>query len=125
MFYMCILLGRIFFKKPEEFDEITLSYVSLSTFDSISLIISSFFYFYELFKSSSYIEIKELPAFWVVTAILFYNCCSLPIFVFLRFFYASNTYYYRIMFSLNYILYGLVYIMFVKAYLCKKTVAYK
>lgn len=124
MFYICILLGIIFFKKPEEFDDVTSAYVSLSTFYSISLIIASFFYFYELFKSSSYIELKELAAFWVVTAILFYNCCSLPIYVFVRFFYASNLYYYRIMYSLNFILYGLVYIMFVKAYLCKKVVAY-
>ncbi len=111
LFYLCILIGSIVLKKHDEFDKANYAYVSISTLDSISIIIASFFYFYELFKSSNFIDLKELPSFWVVTAILFYNCCSLPIYVFERLLYTTNPYYYRIIFSLNFMLYSLVYII--------------
>src|SRR5262249_37398153 len=98
--------------------------VTYSTLDSISLIIVSLFYFYELFHQPNLIQIKNQPAFWIITAILFYASCSFPIFLFQFFLFDKMPQYYNAVFSINYFLYCLVYLIFIKAYLCKKEIVY-
>src|SRR5579863_1053712 len=43
------------------------------------LVIPCHIYFYELFLSKNLRPLKDQPAFWVITGILFLNACDLPL----------------------------------------------
>ena len=91
----------------------------LPVIESLFLIIPCFFYFFELFISHKII-LKNHSSFWVVTGILFYNCCSIPIYLLSEYILKNMPSYFNIVFSLNYILYTILFLLFIKAYLCKK-----
>ena len=99
-------------------------YVTFSALYTISLIIVSLFYFYELFHKNELVQVKNLPPFWAIVAILFYASCSFPIFLFQIFLFKKMPEYYNSIFSINYFLYCLLYLLFIKAYLCKKKIEY-
>jgi len=44
------------------------------------IVIFSIFYFYELFSSNTFVNLKREPAFWIITRLLFFYTCSFPIF---------------------------------------------
>jgi hypothetical protein len=79
-------------------------------------------YFYELFTTRRLVFLKNHPSFWIVTGILFYNSCTIPIFLTTNYFEKKAPLYGNIFFALNYILYGLLGLLFIRAYLCKKRV---
>src|SRR5205085_2869657 len=43
------------------------------------VVIFSIFYFYELFRSTTSVNLKREPAFWIITGLLFFYTCSFPI----------------------------------------------
>jgi multidrug transporter EmrE-like cation transporter len=119
LFYCYCIALSFFHLSSEKFS------IAYSSWYSIGLIIVSLFYFHELFHKTATVQIKELPAFWVVAAILFYAGCSFPIFLFQNFLFYEISEYYMSVFSINYFLYSLVYLLFIKAYLCKKKIEYE
>ncbi len=72
--YSVVALINIFFIQGKEvFHTITYSIGSL-------LVIGfCVHFFYELFKLPSSVDLKKYPAFWFVTALLFFYCCALPL----------------------------------------------
>jgi hypothetical protein len=87
--------------------------------EALYLIVPCLVYFYELFTGSKLVFLKSHPSFWIVTGILFYNSCSLPLFLLIEYFNRKAPTYANILFSLNYILYSILYLLFLRAYLCK------
>ena len=89
--------------------------VSIFILDSVFLVPPCLIYFYELFLTVSPKPLKDQPSFWVITAILFLNACSIPLQLTFDFLgrYAEAAY------SLNDILYGILFIMLIRAYLCR------
>lgn len=77
-------------------------------------------YFYELFANPKQIFLKSHPSFWIVTGILFYNTCTLPVFLLDTFFQKKSPFYSDLSFSLNYIVYGILFLLMIKAYLCRR-----
>jgi hypothetical protein len=79
------------------------------------LALPCFFYFYELFLSVHEKPLKDQPSFWVITGMLFFSCCSIPLYLIMNAFgkSANET------FSLNYILYSLFFSLLIRAYCCK------
>ena len=99
-------------------------YYSISwivVWESLCLLIPCLSFFYELFTSPQ-ITLKNHPPFWIVTGILFYNACSMPIFLLHDYLKKNLHVYYNIFFSLNYILYTILFSLFIIGYLCKKEV---
>lgn len=83
--------------------------------ESLVLVIPCLFYFYELFKLLHPVNLLDHPPFWVVTGILFYNSCSIPLFLLLPVIRHNYPYYFEIAFSLNNILYGIFFLLLIRA----------
>jgi hypothetical protein len=111
-FYLWIFILPLFKLSEER------CYVLYSSIDSTCLILGSMMYFYELFQQSNVIDLKNSPSFWISIAILFYAACSLPIYIFQNFMLREIPQYYYVVISINYLLYCLVHLVFIRAYLC-------
>jgi hypothetical protein len=83
--------------------------------ESLILVIPCLFYFYELFKLLHPVNLNDHPSFWVVTGILFYHSCSIPLFLIIPVIRHNFSLYYEIAFSLNYILYGIFFLLLIRA----------
>jgi hypothetical protein len=81
--------------------------------ECVLLTLSCLTYFYGLFEKTNVRPLKEQPAFWVVTGILFVNACDLPLLLTLRFMKS----YYDEVYSLNYVLYIVFFALLIKAFL--------
>ena len=82
------------------------------------IVIYAIYYFYELFKSTSSVNLKREPAFWIITSLLFFYTCSFPIFGFANFlsgFSVIGRNIGAVLVILNVILYSL----FTVAFLCR------
>jgi hypothetical protein len=82
--------------------------------DCVTLTIACFLYFFELFLYTPDRPIEDKPAFWVITGILFLNCCSIPMYLSTN---KANIYFDKY-FALNLILYIVLYSMLIRAFLC-------
>lgn len=72
--YPVVVLLNILFIQIEGFHSIT---YALGCLIIVSMCI---YYFLELFQSPNSIELIREPAFWICTALLFFYCCTFPIF---------------------------------------------
>jgi hypothetical protein len=89
-------------------------WVNLLLLNCTLLALPCFFYFYELFLQVHEKPLKDQPSFWTITGILFFNCCSIPLYLNIHAFgKEANT-----AFSLNYLLYTLFFALLIRAYLC-------
>jgi|ERR1700730_4376633 len=82
------------------------------------IVFYAIYYFYELFKSSTSVDLKREPAFWIITSLLFFYTCSFPIFGFANFLSGFSVIAQNIsavLVILNVILYSL----FTVAFLCR------
>lgn len=85
---------------------------------NIFLILPCLFYFYELFNGSTYVNLKNHPGFWVVTGILFNNSCAIPLFLLLGLIGRTMPTYTGLIYSLNFLLYSILFSLQIKAILC-------
>lgn len=83
--------------------------------ESFFLVLPPLLYFFELFIRAPSNALKDQPAFWIITGILFLNCCSIP----LQFAKAYMGRHAIEWYNLNYLLYALFFFLLIKAYLCK------
>lgn len=84
-------------------------------FESLFLVLPCLVYFYELFLDVHERPLKNQPAFWIITGILFLNCFAIPLFLTT----GLLGKYEEAAFSLNYILYALFFSLLIRAYLCR------
>lgn len=49
------------------------------------IVIACIYYFYELFKLPKAVKLKNTPAFWICSGMLFFYCCGFPLFGFTNF----------------------------------------
>jgi hypothetical protein len=82
--------------------------------ESVFLVLPCLIYFYDLFITVSLRPLRDQPSFWIITGILFLNACSIPLLLTLGF--LGN--YREAAFTLNYILYIVLFILLIRAYLC-------
>jgi len=90
-------------------------YMEFFSLESLFLVLPCLFYFYELFMKVQAEPLGSQPAFWIVTGILFLNACSIPLSLTI----GMMGKYDDAAYSLNYILYILLFILIIRAYLCK------
>jgi hypothetical protein len=82
--------------------------------ESVFLVLPCLIYFFELFQTVNPRPLKNQPSFWVVTGILFLNACSIPLLLTSGF----MGIYKEAAFTLNYILYSVLFILLIRAYIC-------
>jgi hypothetical protein len=81
---------------------------------SVFLVLPCLIYFYELFLTANPRPLTDQPAFWVVTGILFLHACDIPLQMTVYFLGS----YQEAAYTLNYILYSIIFILLIRAYLC-------
>jgi len=88
--------------------------VSFVLWESIFLVPPCLIYFYDLFLRVTLRPLRDQPAFWIVTGILFLHACDIPLWLTVPFLgkYAEAAY------TLNYIFYIMLFILLIRAYLC-------
>lgn len=80
IFYLPLTLINILLIQRGKFHSITYSVGCLL------IVIFCIYYFFELFRLPNSINLKKEPSFWVCSGLLFYYCCSLPLFGAINFF---------------------------------------
>jgi hypothetical protein len=100
----------------------TISYKTLNTIYTIEAVILIFFcllYFYELFKQLPTLNLLNEPSFWISTGLFFFMSCTLP-YSLLENYLRKNYFDLEVEFySIFYMFYSLMFIMIIKAYLCR------
>jgi hypothetical protein len=92
-----------------------LAYYELFALESLFLVLPCLFYFYELFKLRAPINLRSDPPFWIATGILFYNSCSIPLFLLIPILKDKFPELRPTIYSLNYILYSMFFLLLIRA----------
>lgn len=102
-----------------------ISIIQVNTFHSITYAIGCLlivtvciYYFFELFQYPKSIDLKREPAFWICSGLLFFYCCSFPLFGLLNFLHSVSGVIMRNLASIVMILNILLYSSFIVAFLC-------
>jgi len=89
------------------------------TVEGIILLFLCSFYYFELFKRLHVINLKNEPVFWVSTGLFFFVTCTLPYSLLENYIDKYYPNYSFMLYSLFYLFYILLFIMIMRAYLCK------
>jgi hypothetical protein len=93
--------------------------ISLFNIQTICILIPCLFHIFELLKNLHIQNLFINPSFWITIGIVLYFYCTLPLFLMLDFAYNKNVNILNV-YSINYIFYGILYLLTIKAYLCPK-----
>jgi hypothetical protein len=77
------------------------------------------YYFFELFQAPNSVNLARQPAFWICTGLLFFYCCSFPIFGLSNFLQSLPRVFRRNMITIIILLNVFLYSMFTLAFLCR------
>ena len=103
----------IYIQKLKAFHTVTYA------FGCLLIVASCVYYFFELFKLPKAIKLKNNPAFWICSGLLFFYCCGFPLFGLSNLLYDISKLiiknFYRIITILNIFLYTI----FTIAFLCR------
>lgn len=89
------------------------------TVEGAILLIVCLFYFLELFKEPSNLNLKNEPVFWITTGLLFFMSCTLPYSILENYIHRNYPEFDFQLYSIFYIFYILLFLMVIRAYLCK------
>ncbi len=83
------------------------------------------YYFFELFKLPKSVKLKNNPAFWISSGLLFFYCCGFPLYGLTNFISGISKLIIRNFYSIIIILNIFLYSLFTIAFLCRlKTIKY-
>lgn len=99
--------------------------IQINTFHTITyafgcllIVVVCIYYFFELFQYPKSIDLKREPAFWMCSGLLFFYCCSFPLFGLLNFLHDVSGVILRNLASIVMILNILLYTSFIIAFVC-------
>jgi hypothetical protein len=94
---------------------------NLFTLQAVCILVPGFYYFFKIFKDHTRPNPIKDYSFWISLSIIFYFSCTLPLFLLKDFAYnkkgaitEANLY------TINFICYGIMFLLITKAYLCPK-----
>ena len=83
------------------------------------IVVGSIYYFLELFQYPRFIDLKRVPAFWMISGLLFFYMCTLPILGVLNYMFTFPDFIQSNILQLIMILNVLLYSLFTIASLCR------
>jgi hypothetical protein len=110
-----VFLGIFFLISFVHFDFVPrLKYIIYIIAESVFLVFPCLIYYYELFITVTPRPLKDEPSFWAVTGIFVLKSCSIPLWLTLTWLGRFAP----IAFSLNSVLYSILFILLIRAYCC-------
>jgi len=79
LYLLLVILNFLFIQKITSFNSMTYA------LGCLLIVAICIYYFYELFQLSHSVSLVRQPSFWICSGLLFYYCCSFPIFGLLNF----------------------------------------
>lgn len=113
VFNAVIALVNTLFIQKNEFNSIS---YSLSCLFVVSFCI---YYFFELFRYPKFVNLIYEPPFWICSGLLFYYCCSFPLFAVLSFLSSVPRSLLDNLFVLVNVINTFLYAMFMIAFICR------
>ena len=113
LFFLLFLLGS-WVIEPSYFYKLFIT--PFFALESLLLFFPCLFYLYEQLKTVDTGYLKDQYSFWVIMGILVLSTCSLPLFL------LTNVIWIQVsdnIFAINFILYSLLFLAFIRAYYCK------
>lgn len=114
LLYMLIaVINIIFIQKMNAFHSVTYA------FGCLLIVAFCIYYFLELFKLPKSVKLKNNPAFWICSGLLFFYCCGFPLFGMANFLSGISKLIIRNFLSIIIILNIFLYSLFTIAFLCR------
>ena len=114
LLYMVIAVNNIIFiQKMKSFHTVTYA------LGCLLIVIFCIYYFFELFKLSQSVKLKNNPAFWICSGLLFFYCCGFPLFGMFNFLAGISKLIINNFHSIIIILNCFLYTLFTIAFLCR------
>ena len=114
LLYMLIaVINIIFIQKMKAFHSVTYA------FGCLLIVAFCIYYFFELFKLSKSVKLKNNPAFWICSGLLFFYCCGFPLYGMINFLSGISKLIIRNFLSIIIILNIFLYSLFTIAFLCR------
>ncbi|OJY88182.1 MAG: hypothetical protein BGP13_06465 [Sphingobacteriales bacterium 40-81] len=113
--YPLFVIINIFFLQPRKDQFVSISYAT----GTLIIVLSTIFYFYELFTSDKYINLARDPFFWICSGLLFFYSCGFPLFALNNFLSSSSNIFIKNYTSIISLLNILLYSSFIIASLCR------
>ncbi len=114
LLYMLIAVTNIIFiQKMKAFHTVTYA------LGCLFIVIFCIYYFFELFKLPKSVKLKNNPAFWLCSGLLFFYCCGFPLYGFINYLSSISTLIIKNFYSIIVILNCFLYSLFTIAFLCR------
>lgn len=104
---------------------VNICFIQVNAFHSITyalgcllIVAVCIYYFFELFQLPKSVDLKKEPAFWICSGLLFFYCCSFPLFALSNYLHSVSVIILRNLASVVTILNVLLYTSFIVAFLC-------
>jgi len=112
--YLLISVSNIIFiQKIDRFHTVTYA------FGCLLIVAFCIYYFFELFKRPKSVKLKNNPAFWICSGLLFFYCCGFPLFGLANFLSNISPLIIKNFYSIVIILNIFLYSLFTIAFLCR------
>jgi hypothetical protein len=95
---------------------------NIFTLQAVCLVTACILYYIDLFNRKPVLNLTALPSFWAITGLSFFMLCTLPFSVLGFYLLKTNYALYRQLFSIFNIFYCILFLMIIKAYLCKPSI---
>ena|SRR5688572_29221670 len=103
----------IFIQKLKAFHTVTYA------FGCLVIVAACVYYFFELFKLPKAVKLKNNPAFWICSGLLFFYCCGFPLYGMFNYLSGISRLIIRNFYSIIVILNIFLYSLFTVAFLCQ------
>lgn len=118
LYIFIAVINILFIQKMKTFHTITYS------LGCLLIVVSCIYYFLELFRVSKSVKLKNNPAFWICSGLLFFYCCGFPLYGLINFWSDISKLVVRNFGEIVTILNIFLYTLFTVAFLCIKTRKY-
>ena len=113
LFMSIALVNIIFIQRMRAFHTVTYA------FGCLLIVAFCICYFFELFKLPKSVKLKNNPAFWICSGLLFFYCCGFPLYGMFNFLSGISKLIIRNFYSIIIILNIFLYSLFTIAFLCR------
>lgn len=86
---------------------------------SLLIVVGCIYYFWELFQQKTSVDLVRQPAFWICSGLLFYYCCTFPLYGLTNFINSLPMVVRRNLFTILIVINICLYLSFTIAYLCR------